>query len=145
MLPIVNPKAYLSRVAQAEREIRTIKARLRHYEEMGIGSPGNMTNTPVTHSKGSSSVEMAAIGIVDTMSALNANLGAYTAIVRDAEKLIALVPQETYRRLLTLKYLCGMSFRSISDELRYTDRNSVYRAHGWALAEFGKVLREQES
>lgn len=130
------------RVAHAEREIKTIRARLRHYREMGMGSPGNMSNTPVTHSKGFSSVETAAVGIVDTLNALNANLGAYTAIVRDAEKLIERVPQENYRRLLTLRYLCGMSFRSVSDEMNYTDRNSVYRAHGWALLEFGKVMRD---
>lgn len=139
----LSPKAYLCRVAQAEREIRTIRARIRHYEEMGIRSPGNMQNTPVTHSTGSSTTEMAAVGIVDALSALNANLGAYTAIVSDAEKLIARMPQENYRRILTLRYLAGMSFRSISDEMRYTDRNSVYRAHGWALAEFGRILRSK--
>jgi len=140
----MTAKEYLQRVAHAEREIKTIQARLRHYREMGLGSPGNMTNTPVTHSKGSSTTEMAAIGIVDTLNALNANLGAYTVIVDDAEKLIEKVPQETYRRLLTLRYLCGMSFRSVSDELNYTDRNSIYRAHGYALLEFGKVMRLEQ-
>ena len=140
----MTAKEYLMRVAHAEREIKTIQARLRHYREMGMGSPGNMSNTPVTHSKGSSVVETAAVGIVDTLNALNANLGAYTAIVRDAEKLIEKVPQENYRRLLTLRYLCGMSFRSVSDEMNYTDRNSVYRAHGWALLEFGKVMKGEK-
>ena len=122
-----------------------IKARLRHYEEMGISSPGNMQNTPVTHSKGSSSTETAAIGLVDTLSALTQNLGAYTVIVRDAEKMISRIPQENYRRILTLRYLAGMSFRSISDEMRYTDRNSIYRAHGWALMEMGKVLNAESN
>ena len=140
----MTAKEYLMRVSRAEREIKTIQARLRHYREMGMGSPGNMSNTPVTHSTGSSTVETAAVGIVDTLNALNANLGAYTAIVRDAEKLIEKVPQENYRRLLTLRYLCGMSFRSVSDEMNYTDRNSVYRAHGWALLEFGKVMKGEK-
>ena len=62
--------------------------------------------------------------------------------MRRAEKLIEKVPQENYRRILTLRYMCGMSFPGISDEMRYTDRNSVYRAHGWALVEFGKVMEE---
>ena len=130
-------------MSQAEREIRTIKARIRHYQEMGIASPGNMTNTPVSHSMGSSAVETAAVGIIDALGALNANLGAYEKIVGDAEKRIEKIPQENYRRILTLRYLCGMSFRSISDEMRYTDRKSVYRAHGWALLEMGKVLRSE--
>jgi len=51
-----------------------------------------------------------------------------------------LVPQERYRQILTYRYLCGWTFRSISDELEYNDPNSVYRAHGWALHEAQTVL-----
>ena len=137
-------KAYLQRVAFAEREIKTLKARIAHYEDLGLSITAFRTDTPVIASKGASRVEMAAVGIVDSLGSLDANLRAYEAIVRDAEKLIAKMPQENYRRLLTLRYLCGMSFRSISDEMRYTDRNSVYRAHGWALMEFGKVLNNEK-
>jgi len=99
------------------------------------------TDTPVTASRGSSRTESVAVGIVDTLDALNAKLGAYSAIVRYAEEMIEKIPQENYRRLLSLRYLAGMSFRSVSDEMNYTDRNSVYRAHGWALVELGKVMR----
>lgn len=119
-----------------------IKARIAHYRDLGLSITAFKTDTPVTASRGSSRVETAAVGTVDALSALNANLGAYTAITGYAEKLINQIPQENYRRLLTLRYLAGMSFRSVSDELRYTDRNSVYRAHGWALVELGKVMRQ---
>ena len=86
-------------------------------------------------------MENAAIGIVDTLRDIEAQIRAYTVTVNEAEKLIKKVPQENYRRILTLRYLCGMSFRSVSDEMQYTDRNSIYRAHGYALLEFGKVMR----
>ena len=138
----MTPKAYLQRVANAEREIRTIKARIAHYREMGISSPGDMENTPVSHSIGTSRPEMIAVSIIDALDRLNANLGAYSAIVSDAEKLIALVPQERYRRILTLHYLCGWKLQRVGDELGYQDKNSIYRAHGWALNEFGKVMRK---
>ena len=137
-------KQYLLRVAAAEREIKTLRARARHYEDLGLSITSHFSDTPVTASRGSSRVETGAVGIVDTMRDLNANLGAYEAIVRDAEMMIKKVPQENYRRLLTLRYLCGMSFRSVSDEMDYKDRNSVYRAHGWALLEFGKVISESD-
>lgn len=140
----MTPKAYLERVAHAEREIRSIKARIDHYRDLTMGSSMNMDNTPVMHSVGSSRTEVIAIGIIDALTSLNANLGAYEAIVRDAEKLIEKVPQENYRRILTYRYLCGWKFPKISEEMRYTDRNSIYRAHGWALAEFGKVMRKNE-
>lgn len=140
----MTPKEYLMRVAHAEREIRSIKARIAHYQDMIVGSSLNIENTPVTHSKGASRTETIAVGIIDALSALNANLGAYTKIVSDAEKMIAEIPQENYRRILTYRYLCGMKLPKVGEEMRYTDRNSIYRAHGWALAEFGKVMKVHE-
>ena len=140
----MTPKEYLQRVAYAEREIRTIKARIAHYRDMMIGSSLNIENTPVSHSKGASRTETIAVGIIDALGALNANLGAYETIVMDAEKLIEKIPQENYRRILTYRYLCGMPFPKIGEELRYSDRNSIYRAHGYALSEFGKVMREND-
>jgi hypothetical protein len=62
------------------------------------------------------------------------------AIISRAERVIKQIPQEKYRQILEYKYLCGKSFRWISDELDYTDPNSIYRAHGWALKEAQKVL-----
>lgn len=140
----MTPKEYLQQVAQAERMIRTINARIDHYHDLIMGSPMNMENTPVTHSKGSSRTEMIAVGIADALDRLNANLGAYKAIVSHAEKMIDQVPQETYRRILTLRYLCGWKLPRIGEELKYEDRNSIYRAHGFALTAFGKVMRNQD-
>ena len=140
----MTPKEYLQQVERAEKEIRVIKARIDHYRDLTMGSAMSMDNTPVTHSKGSSRTEMIAIGIIDTLTRLNANLGAYTAIVNDAEKMIEQVPQENYRLILTYRYLCGMSLPKCGEQLRYKDRNSIYRAHGFALVEFGKVMRKQQ-
>jgi hypothetical protein len=101
-----------------------------------------MSSTPVQGQKGASRVESAAVGIVDALQDINAKIGAYAAIVGHAEKLIEQVPQERYRRLLSLCYLCGWKLAKVGDELKYSDRTSVYRAHGWALVEFGKVMEK---
>ena len=139
----MTPKQYLQQVAQAERDLRTLKAKLAHYEELGIMSSLSNGNTPVKASKGHSRVETAAIGIVDTLSEMMAKIADYTAIITQAQKLIDRIPQENYRKLLTLHYLCGWKLPRVGEELRYEDRNSVYRAHGWALLELGKVLKEK--
>ena len=125
-----------------ERELRTLKARLEHYKSMGLQITSHMSDAPVSHSMAPSKVETAAVGMIDTLEAINAKLRAYEAIVSNAEKLIDRIPQERYRTILNLRYLAGMSFRSIGDELRYSDRNSIYRAHGFALMELGHVLDE---
>ena len=64
-------------------------------------------------------------------------------IINKARQVIKQVPQDKYRQILTLRYLAGWSFRSISDELKYNDPKSVYKAHGWALTEAQKVLNKK--
>ena len=127
----------------AERELKSLKARLAHYEDLGLNITSHMSDTPGSHKNTASRVETAAVGMLDTLKAIQAKIGAYTVIIGDAEKMIAKIPQERYRQLLTLRYLAGMSLRSVGDELGYKDRNSVYRAHGWALLEMEQVLQEE--
>ena len=138
----LTAKEYLQQVAYAEREIRTIKAQIEHFMDLGLRITSSMSNTPISASKGSSRVESAAVGIVDGSDALNANLRAYEAKYEYAKKLIEKIPQERYRRLITLHYLCGWKLPKVGEALGYEDRNSVYRAHGWALVEMQKVLDE---
>ena len=101
-----------------------------------------MQNTPVSHSRADSRVESAAVGFVDTLQAIQGKIRAYSSIISDAEKMIDKIPQERYRTILKLHWLAGMSLPSVGDEMGYRDRNSIYRAHGWALWELEHVLNE---
>lgn len=133
-------KEYLQQIAYAERQIRTIQAQIDHYRDLGLRITSSMTDAPISASKGSSRVESAAVGIVDGLESLNANLRAYSVKCDYARKLIDKIPQERYRRIITLHYLCGWKLPKVGEELKYEDRNSIYRAHGWALSEMQKVL-----
>ena len=119
--------------------MRLLAAKKRHYEDMGFSITAKLTGMPGSGQRGMSRVEMAAVGMVDVLSALAAQIEKHARIIQDAENLIARIPQEKYRQLLTLRYLAGMSWQSISDEMGYKDKNSVYRAHGYALIAAGKV------
>ena len=136
----LTAKEYLQQVAYAEREIQTIRAQIDHFRDLGLRITSSMSNTHISASKGSSRVESSAVGIVDGLGALNANLIAYEAKYDYAKKLIEMIPQERYRRLITLHYLCGWKLPKVGEALGYEDRNSVYRAHGWALVEMQKVM-----
>lgn len=130
-------------IQRAEGKLRILQAKLRHFEELGVISAS--TGTAIgNRQKGASRVELAAVGMVDSGRALQAEIERYSAIVHDAEEVIASIKSETFQKILTLHYLCDMSLRSISDELKYKDPNSVYRAHGWALAEAQKIINERE-
>lgn len=125
----------------AEKALKLIRAKAAHYEEIGlsISAPAGRIGSG---SRGTSRVEVAAIGTVDAMVDLEKQKRDYLAIIARAEKIISRMPHEKYRQILTYRYLCGWSFRSISDELGYSDPNSVYRSHGWALVEAQKIMGE---
>lgn len=137
----MNAKAYFQRVLAVERELKLIRAKIRHYEDIGYSITGGSLDAPVVcHSRGSSRVETAAMGIYAATEALEAQVKEYLSIIREAEGIVSQVPQTRYQEILTLRYLAGWSFRSISDELGYRDPKSVYKAHGFALMEAQKVL-----
>lgn len=64
----------------------------------------------------------------------------YLELIQQAREMIRRIPNMPYRRVLTLRYLCGMSWQQISDELHYEDSKSVFRAHGWALKALQAVI-----
>ena len=136
-------KDFFRQVQRAESELKILDAKLRHYEDLGL-SLGGSSGVIGNKNRGTSRVELAACGAVDALSALIDKKREYMAIISRAEAIIEKIPQERYRQILTYRYLCQWSFRSISDELQYNDPNSVYRAHGWALTEAQKILNKQE-
>ena len=135
----MTAKEFFRQVRHAENELKVLNIKLTHYEDLGF-SLGGASGVIGNKQRGSSRVEMAAIGAVDVMRELIDQQKAYMAIIARAEQVIRGIKQERYRQILNFRYLCGMSFRSISDELKYNDPNSVYRAHGWALHEAQIVL-----
>lgn len=135
----VKAKEFFRQVRVAESELKIINAKLRHYEEIGLNI-SNPIGSIGSGQKGRSRVELAAIGAVDASRDLLDQKKAYLALIGRAERVIKMIPQEKYREILNYRYMIGKSFAWISDELDYTDRNSIYRAHGWALAAAQKIL-----
>lgn len=139
----MTAKEFFRQVRRAERELKIIKAKLEHYEDLGF-SLGGAVGVIGNKQRGSSRVEMAAIGKVDVLRDLIDQQKEYVAIIARAEGIIRQIRQEKYRLILTYMYLLGKSPKWISDELAYKDPNSVYRAHGWALSEAQKIMNKQE-
>ena len=138
----MTAKEFFRQVRRAERELKIIKAKLEHYEDLGF-SLGGAVGVIGNKQRGSSRVEMAAIGKVDVLRDLVDQQREYMGIIARAEDIIRQVPQEKYRLILTYLYLLGKSPKWISDELEYNDPNSVYRAKGWALWEAQQIMNKQ--
>ena len=136
-------KEFFQRVRRAESELKLLNAKLEHYEELGFPSGGIVSGTGNAH-RGASRVELAACGAVDALRDLYDARRDFLAVIARAERVIGLIPQEKYRKLLSYYYILGKSMRWISDELEYKDPNSVYTAKKWALYEAQKVLNMEE-
>jgi len=135
----MNAKEFMLEVEQAEKELKLIAAKKRHFQEMATsmgGTGGSIPKNPT----GSSRVETAAVAIADLITHEDVNAARYAKLVKKAEELIAKIPQFKFRQVLTLKYLSGLSFRSVSDEMGYKNEKSVYLTHGYALQELQKLM-----
>ena len=130
----MRAREYFRQIALAEEKLKILSAKLRHFEDLGLTITSN-TSAVGGHQAGVSRVELAAVGMVDAERALRGKIDGYLKRISEAEEIIDQISAERYRQILSLHYLCGMSLRSVSDELGYKDENSIYRAHGWALAE----------
>ena len=140
----MKAKDFFRQVSRAEKELKILNAKLQHYEDIGF-SMGGTSGVIGNKQRGSSRVELAAIGAVDVFRELHDQQNEYMAIIARAEQVIRAISQDRYRQILEYHYLIGKSFSWISDELAYKDKNSVYRAHGYALWEAQKILNKQRS
>ena len=136
----MQAKAFMLQVRTAESELKIISAKKRHYADLAMSIGAKLRVVVVAKTDNGSKTETAAIGLAEMQEQLEQKEKEYTVLVKKAEELIAEIPQEKFRQLLTYKYLCNWSWRSIRDELGYKDEKSVYRCHGYALRELQKVM-----
>ena len=135
----MRAKDYMRSVYQAEQELRLIQRKRQHYIELATSLSVNLEALPGGNLT-SSRTETAAIGLADLAEQLSVKAKKYSALVTEAQSMVDEIPQLKFRKLLTLKYLVGMSWKSVSDELDYDDEKSVYRAHKYALQELQKRI-----
>lgn len=139
----MRAKDFFRQVRVAEAELKTIEAKISHYEEMGM-SFGGIAGGTGKGPRSASRVEIGAVAAADALTDLMELREAYKAIAGRAEHIIQQIDQVRYRQILSYHYVCGKSLRWISDELDYSDPNSIYRAHGWALRAAQRIIDKEE-
>jgi len=126
-------KQYFESVRQAERELKLIRRQQEHALELGTRLGGAGSETHIRSPGVRSPVETAGIRLADLDTELQSEAERYLALVAEARALISKIPQERFREVLTLRYICGHSWRTVSDDMDYADSKSVFRVHGYAL------------
>ena len=136
----MTAKEFLLSVQRAERELKLIADKRRHYEDLINSIGSHMSMAVVQRSGNSSKTEAAAVGLVDFTASLVKKEQEYVALIKKAEALIDKLEQEKFKAVLTKRYLCSKSWKTIRDEMDYKDEKSVFRCHGYALRELQKVM-----
>ena len=136
----MKAKEFMQQVHHAEIELRMIEKKRRHFQELATNIGVNLTGMPGGGQQGSSRVETGAIGLVDLMAGLDKKAAEYAALITKAEDLIDKIPQDNFRKVLTLRYILGESWKTIVDEMEYKDEKSAYRCHGYALKELQNLM-----
>lgn len=140
----MRAKLYFLNVRVAEVKLKSLQARLQRYEDLGmVTGPGLSPTGGGSHGYSGSRVEAAAIGIVDTTAEIREEIARLMAVHNEAQHIIDQIPQEKYRLLLTYHYLAGMKLAETGRKVGYENENSVYRAHGYALAE-AQIIIDKE-
>ena len=135
----MQAKAFMEDVRNAEAEIRRLSDQKTHLYELATSISPNWSGDRVQTTV-SSKVENSAAKIVDLTRELDLQIGLYVDKVRRANDLISKIPQEKFRRVLTMYYILGWNTATIRTALGYTDDKSAYRCREYALRELQRLL-----
>lgn len=138
-------RRYLERYLASEAKIEDTEREIRRHREMGEKITSVISSDPRSGGV-SDRVGEAASMITD---AANRLLGETQTMLRTCEEVkayINLAPKETYRRVLRLRYIGGMSMLQIAWRMSYTE-SWINQLHGLALASLPappKTTKENE-
>lgn len=136
----MTAREILKAAYEADKAISDLKTQRAHYMDLATGTTAAMDRVGgFGQSSGSSKIESCGVARADIAAKLEARIAEYNDLIRDAILIIDRLPKARHQRVLRLRYLCGMSWPEITDEMGYTDEKSAYRIHGWALKEAEKV------
>ena len=135
----MKAKEFMQSVRKAEIELVSLTAKKQHFMDLATSIGVNLTGMPGGQG-GGSRVETGAIGLIDLIGECTDKEREYVALVKKAEELIAKIPNENFRKVLTLRYICCNSWKTVRDKMGYKDEKSVYRCNGFALRELQKVM-----
>lgn len=137
----MTAKDIMREVRNTEALVRDLKAQRAHYMDVATNASAPIGDGIRGGSGGGGRVEAAVMRLADLDRQIEAATGAYTEAHVRAAQLIGQLPGSRARRLLTLRYLCGKSWKEIQVEMDYEDEKSAYRLHGVALAEIDLILQ----
>lgn len=135
----MRAKDFFLAVRDAEHKIKVLRAKERKYRELASSITG-MSETNIRSTGNRSRTESAAVRLVDVEDEIADAGEQYVDLIEKAEKVLGQIKTQRYVDVLTYRYILGLSWRSVADEMGYKGPKSVYEVHGWALAAAQRIL-----
>lgn len=124
-------KEFLSRYLEILAEEKDIREEIAYWESKAQKVTASWSAVP-SGGKGSDKVQMGAIKVAELRESLMDKINQLAAVRIEIERAIGTVQDDTQRRLLRLRYIKGIGFNKIAEEMNYGERQ-IQRIHGKAL------------
>lgn len=135
----MTAKEYLRQLYFIDARINS-KIRLRdHYKYMAGGGTSGVSALRDSGTSNHSKVEDYVIKMVDLEREIDAEVDALVDLRREAVALIALINDDRYRTILTMRYIDMAMWEFIGEAIHYNKRQAQ-RLHGKALLAFQTVM-----
>ena len=126
-------KRELNKAREAVRAYRLARDKANAYSQLLMGGKAvRYESDGSTHERKGNPVENAYCALADYEAEADRLLQEMNTARQRAEKLIASVPDQAQREVLTRRYIIGQRWEDIAESMNYS-RQHVTRLHGYAL------------
>lgn len=136
----MEAKEFLQQYRYADREISTKLLQIRRLREIAAKTTKAITPDRV-QSSSENRLEAAVQKIVDLERDIQNDVVALAKARHRIEDAVNLMSDPILKEVLRLRYINGMTFEHIADEMNYSCRN-VFYLHNKAVKEMGKYLQD---
>lgn len=115
-------------------------SRARHFRELAEGLSSSFSaNEKVSGGPMRNIMEEYAIAAAEAQKTADENAAAHLDLIRQADELIATIPDDNLRDVLTMRYVGGQNAEQISEALHISKR-TYYRWHDKAVKALGETM-----
>lgn len=137
-----NPaKAYLRRYRAALQRAESLQRAIDEARNMAISISVQLKPDKVQTSGGHDLMESAIIRAADATVVLDEQLKGANAVLTEVLEAISAVPDEMQKTVLTLRYVEGLPWISVSERIHYEER-MTFMIHGKALIAVNEWLKK---
>ena len=135
----MTAKQYLMQAFRMKKKIESMQEDILRLEAAATDCSPNLTGMPHNPSPSHSRMADIVCKIIDRKAELEKQVTELTALMAEIKYKLTLMEDETYKKLLYMRYVEGAEWQDIAAELFFSER-WLYKIHPRALAEFEKLL-----